>query len=71
MLIFVHTAGPTATEPMRRPSNLMADKPAAQPIAKPAGPAPPTTYVDLYGLSKPPFDGTAAYILFNAHRRAF
>ena len=34
----------------------------------------PTNYLDLYGLSKPPFgvpDDNRGYILFNSHRRAF
>jgi type II secretory pathway predicted ATPase ExeA len=59
---------------MRRPSNLMADAPAPQAATRPAEPAVPTNYVELYGLSRPPFAGAGdgrGYILFNSHRRAF
>ncbi|HEX2939716.1 MAG TPA: AAA family ATPase [Rhodopila sp.] len=59
---------------MRRPPNLLADKPAAPAAARPPEPAAPKNYVELYGLSKPPFGGAAdkaSYILFPAHRRAF
>ncbi|MDR3529378.1 MAG: hypothetical protein P4L90_02300 [Rhodopila sp.] len=40
----------------------------------PADPVPPSNYLDLYGLSKPPFGGApdgASYILFGSHRRTF
>jgi type II secretory pathway predicted ATPase ExeA len=59
---------------MRRPPNLM--KSTTQPAMGHADdkPAPPANYLDLYGLSKPPFgegqDG-AGYILFGSHRRPF
>ena len=59
---------------MHRQSNLLADAPTSQAITRQPEPAPPTSYVDLYGLSKRPFGGQAersAYILFNSHRRAF
>lgn len=68
------TAGPTAPDRMRRPSNLLADKPAAPTVARAPEPTPPQNYVELYGLSKPPFGSAtdkASYILFSAHRRAF
>jgi type II secretory pathway predicted ATPase ExeA len=59
---------------MRRPPNLMKTMTAARPEPAPAEPGPPLNYLDLYGLSKPPFgsatDG-AGYILFGSHRRAF
>jgi type II secretory pathway predicted ATPase ExeA len=59
---------------MRRPPNLMKSTMVAHTAPAPAEPAPPANYLDLYGLSKPPFGGTsdgANYILFNSHRRAF
>lgn len=46
----------------------------AQAPPAPAEPAPPANYLDLYGLSKPPFGGapdSTNYILFNSQRRAF
>jgi type II secretory pathway predicted ATPase ExeA len=59
---------------MRRPSNLM--KSTTAPVAAPetADPGPPKNYLDLYGLSKPPFSGPrerGSYILFNSQRRGF
>jgi type II secretory pathway predicted ATPase ExeA len=59
---------------MRRPPNLSKTISAPQPIQAPAEPGPPANYLDLYGLSKPPFGRTAEsadYILFPSHRRAF
>jgi type II secretory pathway predicted ATPase ExeA len=58
---------------MRRPSNLLISKPAALTPSQPPEPEAPKNYVELYGLSKPPFGnaGELAYILFNSHRRAF
>jgi type II secretory pathway predicted ATPase ExeA len=64
---------------MRRPSNLLKTlavpvKTLAVPEAASAEPGPPTNYLDLYGLSKHPFGGSAesaGYILFGSHRRAF
>ena len=59
---------------MRRTSGLIADaaaKPA--PVAEAAA-AAPANYLDLYGLSKPPFGASAeaaSYILFASHRRPF
>jgi type II secretory pathway predicted ATPase ExeA len=65
---------------MRRPPNLMKSTPAVAvaptpaSAPEPADPGAPANYLDLYGLSKPPFgealDG-AGYILFGSHRRAF
>jgi type II secretory pathway predicted ATPase ExeA len=59
---------------MRRPSSLTNTVTAPRPVQAQAEPGPPSNYLDLYGLSKPPF-GTAAdgagYILFGSHRRAF
>lgn len=60
---------------MRRPPNLLADKPVAPPATRPVeAPSGPTNYVELYGLAKPPFEGSSGgrgFILFNSHRRAF
>src|ERR1700733_2565613 len=59
---------------MRRPSNLMQSTPVTETAPAQADPGPPKNYLDLYGLSKPPFGGTvesAGYILFGSHRRAF
>jgi type II secretory pathway predicted ATPase ExeA len=59
---------------MRRPSNLMKAAAAPQPAQIPADPGAPSNYLDLYGLSKPPFGGapdSGGYILFGSHRRAF
>ena len=60
---------------MRRPPNLMKDAPTSPaPAPVQAEPSAPANYLDLYGLSKPPFDGvpdSAGYILFPSHRRAF
>jgi type II secretory pathway predicted ATPase ExeA len=59
---------------MRRPSNLMKAVTAPRPAQLVADPSPPLNYLDLYGLSKPPFGGApeaGGYILFGAHRRAF
>jgi type II secretory pathway predicted ATPase ExeA len=57
---------------MRRPPGLIADAPrVAAPVAAVAAPA---NYLDLYGLSKPPFGQSseaAGYILFGSHRRPF
>nr|WP_294507730.1 ATP-binding protein [uncultured Rhodopila sp.] len=47
----------------------MPDSPArAAPAANAAAPA---NYLDLYGLSKPPFGDSESYILFASHRRSF
>jgi type II secretory pathway predicted ATPase ExeA len=59
---------------MRRPPNLMKTPLAPDPAPAPAEPGPPTNYLDLYGLSKPPFAeaaGKGEYILFGSHRRPF
>jgi type II secretory pathway predicted ATPase ExeA len=59
---------------MRRPSNLMKTITAPQPAQVATDPGPPANYLDLYGLSKPPFGTTAdgaGFILFGSHRRAF
>jgi type II secretory pathway predicted ATPase ExeA len=59
---------------MRRPPNLMKTMPVAEAPQAPSDPGPPTHYLDLYGLSKPPFGGapgSGGYILFGSHRRAF
>lgn len=58
---------------MRRPPNLMTSATAAKPAPPPPNPAL-ANYLDLYGLSKPPFGGVSgggAYILFGSHTRAF
>ncbi len=59
---------------MRRPSNLMRTT-TAPPVARvPVEAGAPSNYLDLYGLSKAPFemasDGSG-YILFGSRRRAF
>lgn len=57
---------------MRRAPNLMKTTMVAEPAPTPADQGPPANYLDLYGLSKPPFGGppdSATYILFNSHRR--
>ena len=59
---------------MRRPSNLMKAMTVTEPVRAPVAPGQPSDYLDLYGLSKPPFGGpsdTSGYILFGSHRRAF
>ncbi|HEY0185764.1 MAG TPA: AAA family ATPase [Rhodopila sp.] len=63
---------------MRRPPNLMKGTITAERPPAPPDPAPPTNYLDFYGLSKSPFahkaeapGKAAAYILFSSHRRAF
>lgn len=59
---------------MRRPSSLSTIKAAPEPAPPEAAPGPPANYLDLYGLSKPPFGGGqsgAGYILFGAHRRPY
>ena len=58
---------------MRRPSNLMTTILAPEPEPPPAAPAAPANYLDLYGLSKPPFGDAGengSFILFGSHRRA-
>jgi type II secretory pathway predicted ATPase ExeA len=58
---------------MRRPSNLMTSTMAAETAPAQAASGSPPNYLDLYGLSKPPFGGTsegAGYIVFDSHRRA-
>lgn len=56
---------------LRRTPGLLADRrepPATAPAAREA----PKDYLDLYGLSKPPFgDGEAGFTLFASHRPAF
>ena len=59
---------------MRRPSNLMKSMAVPQVAQIPTDPGPPSNYLDLYGLSKAPFDSavdSAGYILFGSRRRAF
>jgi type II secretory pathway predicted ATPase ExeA len=61
---------------MRRPPNLMKGiaGPVRPPPPPPADPGLPTNYLDLYGLSKPPFDGPRegnGFILFGSQKRAF
>ena len=61
---------------MRRPSNLTKSMtaPQAQAVQAPTDPGPPSNYLDLYGLSKAPFDAASdgvGYILFPSRRRAF
>jgi type II secretory pathway predicted ATPase ExeA len=58
---------------MRRPSSLMQRSPdRVEP--PPAITQPPANYLDLYGLSRPPFGvrtDNDGYILFDSHRRTF
>ena len=57
---------------MPRLSNLMSSLPGK--AEAPPRAETPTDYLDLYGLSKPPFsvaDDSRNYILFNSHRRVF
>ena len=62
---------------MRRPPNLTPASPTSRAMPAPASAdhdRAPTNYLDLYGLSKPPFGGTpdtGGYILFGSHRRTF
>lgn len=59
---------------MRRPPNLMKAMTVTEPVRAQATTGQPSDYLDLYGLSKPPFGGpsdTSGYILFGSHRRAF
>ena len=59
---------------MSRPPNLMATTTAPKKAPAQTEAAPPADYLDLYGLSKPPFGGkldSTSYILFAPHRRAF
>jgi type II secretory pathway predicted ATPase ExeA len=61
-----------ADQDMRRPSGLMTAAPEAAP--PPVDTAVPKNYLDLYGLSRPPFgaeSGAVSYILFASHRRSF
>ena len=58
---------------MRPPSSLMKSTTVPDKAPLPVDPGPPETYLDLYGLSKPPFSGTpeqGRYTLFGTHRRA-
>lgn len=57
---------------MRRQPNLMKTTMVAETASAPPDRDAPANYLDLYGLSKPPFGGpsdSATYILFNSHRR--
>jgi len=57
---------------MRRQPSLLKTTMVAETAPIPADQGPPANYLDLYGLSKPPFGGppdSATYILFNSHRR--
>ena len=68
----VHPDATFVERDMRRQPNLMKSTLVAQTAPAPADQGPPTNYLDLYGLSKPPFGGppdSATYILFNSHRR--
>jgi type II secretory pathway predicted ATPase ExeA len=59
---------------MRRPPNLIKSTPAPKPESALPLRGAAMNYLELYGLSKPPFgDGpqTRGYILFGSHRRAF
>jgi type II secretory pathway predicted ATPase ExeA len=59
---------------MRRPPNLSKTMTVPEPQQAPADPGPPANYLDLYGLSKPPFGGASeagGFILFASHRRPF
>src|SRR5258708_7513018 len=61
---------------MRRPPSstqtIGRSAPALVPV--PPDPSPPMTYLDFYGLSKPPFGGPRAengFILFGSQKRSF
>lgn len=59
---------------MRRPPNLTKNTTAIETKAALANSGPPANYLDLYGLSKPPFGEAhdrTGYILFGSHKRAF
>lgn len=61
---------------MRRPTNLLTATmaPTEKSVAAPEGVRRPGNYLDLYGLSKPPFGGApdhAGYILFGSNQRVF
>ncbi|HEY4040351.1 MAG TPA: hypothetical protein VGM32_00735 [Rhodopila sp.] len=59
---------------MRRPPNLMKTVTAPEPVRATVEAGPPANYLDLYGLSKPPFGDaldSTGYILFPPHRRPF
>jgi type II secretory pathway predicted ATPase ExeA len=59
---------------MRRPPNSMRITPPPEPAQMPVEPESRSNYLDLYGLSKPPFGegrDNAGYILFGSQRRAF
>lgn len=59
---------------MRRPVNSIKSTSPSEPARIPADPGAPANYLDLYGLSKPPFGqgrDNAGYILFGSQRRAF
>ena len=59
---------------MRRPPNLMKSAPSQPPPPPAATASAPANYLDLYGLSKPPFGSERedpAFILFGSRRRPF
>jgi type II secretory pathway predicted ATPase ExeA len=59
---------------MRRPPTSMKAIAASPPAPAPPDPGIPTNYLDLYGLSKPPFGGPrdgGGFILFGSQKRAF
>jgi type II secretory pathway predicted ATPase ExeA len=61
---------------MRRPSTSMRTVAGTPPppVSVPPDPGQPMDYLDLYGLSKPPFGGPRegnGYILFSSQKRAF
>lgn len=59
---------------MRRPANSMKSTTPSEPVRISDNPGVPSNYLDLYGLSKPPFGqgrNHAGYILFDSQRRAF
>jgi type II secretory pathway predicted ATPase ExeA len=70
----VQSASLPVDRDMRRPPNLMKTMTAPEPVQASVDAGAPTNYLDLYGLSKPPFGGaseSAGFILFGSHRRAF
>jgi type II secretory pathway predicted ATPase ExeA len=59
---------------MRRPPGLMKSTAGSAPAPVPPDPGPATNYLDLYGLSKPPFGGPRegnGFILFGSQKRSF
>jgi type II secretory pathway predicted ATPase ExeA len=59
---------------MRRPPTSMTTIAASAPVPVPPDSGPPMNYLDLYGLSRPPFGGPRegnGFILFGSQKRSF